>query len=437
MPLPHLAVTSRTDLHAARESTNWIANASIFPFLELPLELRNLIYSHVFGMSSHNDRDDRIERRHLKCFKPSAASFLLLLHHKYLLLNRQVASEALEILLKNHTVYLSCGPFVLKSLLTRIQHERTGQGRQWLQWMKSIELDWVTFPNLRFYPPTWEDEENEEDDWDWEQHGHRMGVDYVRGVQNSESSFRSYENEDEYDYEGSGYDDNLYSPAGTHLHPSIHQVQATQAQDTSDPFGFSTHYPFSDPTHGPTYSIMSQDEIITKVGLLVSMEVTPLFTYLASEVFALSSITLPFYFTARTSPPQRGVAPGTNLPVKMRYWVQVACHALLLLCPPNANTPAKINEVRIKYMPKDPWASMGANVELHNMAREGVFFTERDNEREGEGEAFRAIWAELESRGVRLRDGALDAEVHLLEWDGDMCRVGDELEVVFTRTKGV
>jgi hypothetical protein len=115
----------------------------------------------------------------LKYFKPSAAAILLVLHHEYFLLNRQVAREALEVLLKNHTVFLSCGPFVLKALLERIA-EQNGPGRQWLKWMKKIELDWVTFPNLTHYPP---DREAGRDEWYWEQDEQEVDVDYVRGAQ--------------------------------------------------------------------------------------------------------------------------------------------------------------------------------------------------------------------------------------------------------------
>jgi hypothetical protein len=135
-----------------------------------------------------------------------------------------VAREALEILFKNHNVFLSCGPFVLKTLLERIE-EQNGPGRQWLKWLKAIELDWVTFPNLTHYPP---DREEGRDEWYWEHDEVEVDVDYIRGAQYSGHY-------DEYDHEGGHYDDNFYDPSDSSLYPSFHQPPAQTTPSASQP----------------------------------------------------------------------------------------------------------------------------------------------------------------------------------------------------------
>jgi len=148
--------------------------------------------------------------------------------HNYFLLNRQVAREALEILFKNHSVYLSCGPFVLKALLEKIE-EPNGPGRQWLKWLKKIELDWLTLPNLQHYPP---DREEGRDVWYWEHDQVEVDVDYVRGAYYSGHY-------DEYDHEGKSYDDNFYDASNSSLYPSFRQPATTQPSNANDPFGFA------------------------------------------------------------------------------------------------------------------------------------------------------------------------------------------------------
>jgi hypothetical protein len=367
---------------------------------------------------------------------------LLVTHHEYLLLNRQVAREALEILFKNHNVFLSCGPFVLKTLLERIE-EQNGPGRQWLKWLKAIELDWVTFPNLTHYPP---DREEGRDEWYWEHDEVEVDVDYIRGAQYSGHY-------DEYDHEGGHYDDNFYDPSDSSLYPSFYQPPAQQAPSANDPFGFATHYPFTDPTRDPVHEA-SAEEIATKLDLLVSMEVTPLFTYLGSPSFNLSSISLPLYFISRESRHNRSVSrPGYALPLKIRYWVRVCVHALLMLTSPqhtvgtSSTSVPLLQEVRVKYLPWDIWASMEPADNLSRMVDAGVWFDKPEDreggEREGEGEAFRAVWDGMRARiPVEKRKGkkklGLKAQVRLVPWDGnvDTWRVGDELEVVFTRDMG-
>lgn len=435
-----------------------------FRFLSLPRELRDLIYDYTLSIPDPRSvRALRIERRNLKYFKPSAAAILLVLHHEYLLLNRQVAREALEVLFKNHTVFLSCGPFVLKAILSRIE-EQNGPGRRWLRWIKSIELDWVTFPNLTHYPP---DREGGRDEWYWEneeEYGNGNGggsgevcmydeeevdVDYIRGAQYNGHY-------DEYDHEGGHYDDNFYDPDDASLYPAFHPPSArpnntnntntNNANASTDPFGFATHYPFADPSLPPDAqqdASPSPDDIATKLTQLVAMEVTPLFTYLSSPTFTLDSITLPLYFISRESFHHRSASrPGYALPLKIRYWVQVCVHAIMMLLPLPSNADSNdgassLREVRVRYLPWDVWASMDPADDLRRVVDKGVWFDEKGAEaieREGEGEAFRAVWGSLREKGYKGRMG-LDARVKYVKWDGnvDSWRVGDELEVVFRR----
>ncbi|KAH7399246.1 hypothetical protein BKA66DRAFT_508199 [Pyrenochaeta sp. MPI-SDFR-AT-0127] len=406
----------------------------VFPFLKLPRELRDQIYDHVFRLQDHrSERALRIERRNLKQFKPSPAALLLVLHHEYFLLNQQVAREALQVLLKSHTVFLSCGPFVLKSLLEKVE-QQNGLGRQWLNRMKKIELDWVTFPNLKLYPP---DREDGRDTWYWEQDESDVQVDYVRGAQH-------HGHYDEYDHEGGHYEDNFYEASNTSLYPSFHQPSISHATSTDDPFGFASHYPFADPSQDATQDVSAED-VTTKLDLLVSMEVLPLFTYLASQTFNLTSITVPLYFISKHAHHHRSITrPGYALPLKIRYWVQVCIQALLMLTTSNRPlTQPPLQQVRVKYLPWDIWASMDPADDLHRMVEKGLWFDDPDaaegGGRESEGEAFRAVWADMraqvshEGRGTR-RFG-LSADVKFVPWDGnvDSCRVGDELEVVFTK----
>ncbi len=412
-----------------------------FAFLKLPRELRDHIYNHVFCLPDpRSERALRIERRNLKYFAPSPASILLVLHHEYLLLNRQIAREALELLLKRHTVFFSCGPFVLKSLLERIE-QHSEHGKHWLKCMKDIQLDWVTFPNLKQYPP---DREEGRDQWYWEQDDIELDI-------------SANEHYNEYDHEGNHYDDNLYEPSNASLYPSFNP-SSQAATNPNDPFGFANHYPFTDPVQDQGHDASAED--ITKLDLLVSMEVTPLFTYLASPTFNLTSITLPLYFISKQSHHYRSaVRPGFALPLKIRFWVHVCVHALLMLRAPSPPAVASssshatsllpaLQEVRVKYLPWDIWASMDPADDLHRMTEEGIWFEEpeegEEDEREGEGEAFRAVWAVLGSKEEettgrnKSRSSEFNADVKFVPWDGnvDSWRVGDELEIVFTSNGG-
>lgn len=103
---------------------------------------------------------------------------------------------------------LSCGPYVLKQVLSKIE-DSGGPGKQCLQRMKNIELDWVTFPNLRLYPP---ERSEGKDEWWWENDGHEVDVDYIRGAQYNGHY-------DELDHEGGYYDDNYYEAEDASLYP--------------------------------------------------------------------------------------------------------------------------------------------------------------------------------------------------------------------------
>ncbi|KAH7563905.1 hypothetical protein BM1_00952 [Bipolaris maydis] len=425
-----------------RQGEDALPQQAIFPFLKLPRELRDHIYDYAFAAQNHRCQRP-IERRNLKYFQPSAAAILLITRHDYFLLNRQVAREALEVLFKHHTVYLSCGPFVLKTLFQKIE-EPNGPGRQWLKWLKKIHLDWETLPNLRNYPP--ERDEARVDDY-WEHDQVEVDVDYIRGA---------YYNAhyDEYDHEGQHYDDNLYDPPNMPLYPSFRHRTPSQPPNANDPFGLSTHYPFIDPNRDPAQEASAAD-ISSKLDLLVSLEVTPLFTYLSSPSFNLTSITLPLAFISRESYHHRHLSrPGYALPVKIRYWIQVCVHALLMLVAPRAlgcaesttaATTTSLQQVRVRYAPTDIWASMEPADDLARMVDEGVWFDAPDegqeDDRQGQGEAFRAVWEgmkariPLEQRKELGERWGLCAAVSFVPWDGeiDNGRVGDELEVVFTR----
>ncbi|KAG9204145.1 hypothetical protein G6514_001783 [Epicoccum nigrum] len=409
---------------------------AVLPFLRLPRELRDQIYNHALSIpDKRSDRALRIERRNLKHFRPSAAALLLILHHEYFLLNRQIALEALEALFKHHSVFLSCGPFVLKSLLEAV--EQHPPGAQWLAWLKAIELDWVTFPDLRMYPP---DRAHGRDEWWFEaaDDGVEVDVDYVRGAAYSGHY-------DEHDYTGNYYDDNFYDPADAALYPSYtHRAPAVNPNAAADDLStLFDHNPFPDAEeayHPAATTARPTDDLSTKLSLLVETEVSPLFVYLSSRTFpALTTLTLPLYFISRESLAHRRASrPAYALPLKVRFWVHVVAHALAMLL----HTPS-LAAVRVRYMPWDIWASMDSCDDLSRIATHGVWFDDPDTdgpggEREDEGEAFRCVWALLAERGMDVGKGkcrmGLQADISVVKWDGEMdsYRVGDELEVIFT-----
>jgi hypothetical protein len=398
------------------------------------------IYNHALSIpDKRSDRALRIERRNLKHFRPSAAALLLILHHEYFLLNRQIALEALEALFKHHSVFLSCGPFVLKSLLEAV--EQHPPGAQWLSWLKAIELDWVTFPDLRMYPP---ERTHGRDEWWFEaaaaEDGVEVDVDYVRGA-----AYSSHY--DEHDYTGNYYDDNFYDPADAALYPSYtHHAPVVNPNAAADDLStLFDHNPFPDAEEAYQPAAPT-DDLTTKLSLLVEMEVSPLFAYLSSPSFpALTTLTLPLYFISRDSfAHRRASRPAYTLPLKVRFWAHVVAHALAML----VQTSSSLARVRVRYMPWDIWASMDSCDDLSRIVKQGVWFDDevRDGpggEREDEGEAFRCVWGLLGESGVDVgRTGGkgkgrmgLQAGIRVVKWDGEMdsYRVGDELEVVFTK----
>jgi hypothetical protein len=86
--------------------------------------------------------------------------------------------------------------------------------------------------------------------------------------------------------------------------------------------------------------------------------------------------------------------------------------------------------------------------DLRRTVDAGVWFDNPEEgqevEREGEGEAFRAVWEGMRARTTyeeRKKLGkrwGLKADITFLPWDGNMDsgRVGDELEIVFSRDGG-
>ncbi|KAF2013110.1 hypothetical protein BU24DRAFT_493655 [Aaosphaeria arxii CBS 175.79] len=396
---------------------------TITSLLHLPRELRDQIYDYTLALpDNRTEHALRIERRNVRQFRPTPASILLILRHEYLLLNRQVASEATEVLFKHHTIHFSCGPWVLKTLLTRIEHEHSQMGKQWLRWMKNIELNWTTFPNLRLYPPA---EESRKGYWGEEHDEYEIDVDYVRGAQ-SDSHY------DEYDFDGEAYNDNLYAPNDGSLYPSF-----SQPPDPMDPFGFSTHYPFTDPTHEPVDEAGGTDDIEVRLEKLVEQEVVPLFDYLASPTFALSTITFPLYFIARRTYHHQNITQAdTALPLKLWYWIRLAICALRTLLQPGrqgGNSP--FDAVRVRYIPWDIWASMDPSDNLAGLVKKGLWNDAHDNHGIGTGwDVFQTIRLGLEATGIDVTKECV-TEVRLIRWQGDLDsrRVGDELEISFRR----
>lgn len=390
-------------------------------FLGLPRELRDLIYSEVFN----GYRKPRTtERRHLTHFTPSPANILLVLHWECLLINTQVAAEAVEILFKRHTVLLRAGPLVVNSLFYRIEQDPTGKGQELLQSLRHLELDWTTFPSLRHYPGKAQTKLRRQ----------------ARGMAINPSPYSEEEegadlSEDmgiegpSLDDEGIDYDDNHYAPSSPHQWSS-YQVNASTQSSTADPFGLLSHYPFSDPNQDFSYSTAAEEKMFANLEYLIYEEVTPLFHYLSSPTFCLSSMSLPLHFIKRSQYQRRILAPPQYaVPLTIRYWVHVIAHALVLLHPPYPDTVPKLKEVRVQYKPKNLWAALDPCDDLGSMCENGVWG-------DGGGSGFRAVWDEFE----RLRDMAtdtreLDVDVKLVRGGSSMYeeRLGDELEVTIKR----
>jgi hypothetical protein len=387
-------------------------------FLGLPRELRNLIYDEVFKGCR---KPRSIERRNLTNFTPAPVNILLVLNWACLLINTQVAAEALEILFKKHVVLLLCGPSVLNSFLYRIGQDVTGTGKELLQSLKHVELDWLTFPNLRYYPGR---EQN------------RLSC----GDHDMETS-SPYSDEEgitieapTVDYEGESYDDDDhdYAHSGSHQHWPAHRINDDSTQSSAaDPFGLLSHYPFADPSgeSTTTYSAAAEERMFSNLEYMIYREVTPLFHYLSSPTFFLSSMTLPLYFIKREQYQTRiRLRPAYALPLKVRYWVHVIAHALLLLHPPHPSTIPKLNELRVLYKPKNIWASLDPCDDLGNMCENGVWGANG-------GSGFRAVWDEFERLRGMTDTEELDVKVKLMRGGSNVYdeNLGDELEVIIKR----
>ncbi|KAF2498612.1 hypothetical protein BU16DRAFT_524699 [Lophium mytilinum] len=448
-----------------------------FRFFALPRELRDQVYHHVFELpDSRSPRALCIERRHLAFFKPTPASILLILHQEDLLWNRQVAREALEVLFKKHTVFLSSGPFVLTRFLKMIQeqvgchrgqkvdinkadNEQAGadlgsalqhvddpMGPVVLSWLKRIELDWITFPNLRFYPP-----------WRWDDAPSVPWVD--PWVDEDPSSFNSpprpkeLRTETSWNYAGESseyYDDNYYDDrkgwpdySWEEFYEDAQDVQDAredddpEEQDSGDPFGFDGHYPFSDPTSEPRWDDSTPRDARTALDRLISREVMPLFAYLSTPPIALTSITIPLFFVSRPKHHSRASLPeDMKLPLRIRYWTKVIASALYMLLNRTDNQP--LQEVRIRYAPFDIWASLEPTDDLLKLESEGLWNTEGEfnfKSGDGEGQAFKAVQAELRELGVEWGPKTVDVKARIVKWTLETGgeKPGDELELVVTK----
>ena len=289
------------------------------------------------------------------------------------------------------------------------------------------------------YPP---DRTHGRDEWWFEQEANdniEVDVDYLRGA-----AYTSHY--DEHDHTGGYYDDNFYDPSDASLYPAYyHQTPVLHPNAAADDIStLFSHNPFQDAeeAYHPTTTSTTAEDLSTKLDLLVSMEVEPLFTYLSTPTFlSLTSITIPLYFISRESYfHRRNSRPGYTLPLKVRYWVHVAVEAFTML-----HSSSTLQEVRVKYMPWDIWASMDSCDDLHRIVERDVWFndplTDGDGgEREHEGEAFRCVWGMLVEKGLctgkRGPRMGLTSSIRFVKWDGEMdsYRVGDELEVMFKKT---
>ncbi|KAF2663078.1 hypothetical protein K491DRAFT_617013 [Lophiostoma macrostomum CBS 122681] len=403
-------------------------SVTISPFLKLPREIRDQIYHDFY--TNPSQRCVRIERRHLRYFVPTATRILLLLHGDELLLNHQIAEEALEALFKHHTVLMSGGPFVISSLLSRIEKQAGDRGKHWLRLLKHVEFDWCTFPHLSNYPPSAKEAKGQKPWW-VEHDGVEVDVDYVR-------STRDKGHNNEYDNESRGYDDNRFRPADLDLYPNLTRLTDNNPHtlDPADPFGFSSHYPFGEPDRPDEGQRLSYEEVYDKLCLLVEAEVTPLFEYLSSPTFRLRSITIPLFFLSKRVQQQRAISkPGFPVPMQTSYWVHFAVHALLMLHSwfSDGSSRSTLQEVKIKYMPKTTLVLLDPADDLNRMVRDGVFFSEEDESREGEGEVFKALWNEVEAYGVSRK--SFKADVQMATWANGIER--SALEITFRKARFV
>lgn len=415
------------------------------PFLALPRELRDQIYNHVFNIPDNRPSHAlRIERPNIEHFNATPASILAILHHGYILLNRSIAAEALEALFKNHTVFFSCGPYVLKEILGRILAGGNGEGKRWFTWLKRVEIDWVTLPiALRRPPPR----RRKTPPWrqDYRPQIEEGDYDYMPDYEDSRDS------EDR-----GGSDSNTYDPASRYLWQG--QDHTNVSSPSNDPFGFSSHYPFSDdlsedfvndfsdtpftdPLADPSSYPYAFDNhrwsAYEALSRLEHTEIKPLFNFFSTAPLNLTKITLPLYFLSQSSARwqsrfQRRASEASAIPPDINYWVRMCIHGVLMLL----NEPSTLRELCIRYMPYDIWASLEPTDDLAKIEKNG--FWSSDDGTEGEREAFKAVLAGLVERGVELRPEDVDVNLRLVKWTAEETsgeQIGDELEVLMRRLK--
>ncbi|OCL08056.1 hypothetical protein AOQ84DRAFT_246591, partial [Glonium stellatum] len=407
------------------------------PFLALPRELRDQIYDHVFNIPDNRSSHDlRIERPDIEHFSATPTSILAILHHGCILLNRSIAAEALEALFKKHTVFFSCGPYVLKETLSRISAGGNGEGKKWLSWMKRVEIDWVTLPIALRRPPP-----RRRRTPPWRQ-------DYRPQIEEGDDYYMpDYEgSRDSEDYGDS--DPDTYDPANGYI------WQGQEPHDTSsssnDPFGLSYHYPFSpdlsedffsdtpfaDPlTDPPSYPYVFDNHhwnAHEALSRLEQTEIKPLFSFLSTGPLNLTRMTLPLYFPSRLNARwqtrfQRRAPEASAVSPDINYWVRVSIHGVLMLL----KEPPALRELCIRYMPYNIWASLEPSDDLAEIEKNGLWGSEEGTGEERE--SLKAVLTGLAERGVQLKPEDVNVSLRLVKWTGEEThggRIGDGLEVL-------
>jgi hypothetical protein len=115
-------------------------------FFDLPRELRDIIYSGVYRNQSRAEQCIIIEARRLYPLREDSS---LLALARYLgspitQTNKQVAVEYAERILKTQRIYIRSGPTILHTFFRYLDKTH-------LQWIKAIEMDWLTMPMELYY----------------------------------------------------------------------------------------------------------------------------------------------------------------------------------------------------------------------------------------------------------------------------------------------
>lgn len=393
-----------------------------------------MIYEYAFAMrDQRSSRDRRIERRGVKRFTPTPAMILLVARYQYLVLSRAVALEALEVLFKRHTVLFSCGPLVLKTFLSKIEKERSGQGKKWLKWLKHIELDWTQFLSIRAYLLLRGSHQRQGNVENLREHMVSLDEPGERGGPDQHDMSDYF---DEFDCESGLYNDNLYSIDDPTLHsiiPDYEESGEVLDEIFGEPIDEGPHM------HVAFDAELGEGKLREGLRWLFKLEILPLFEYLCSPSFALSSLTVPLHFVRRGRYSQRGTSPSKM--AKPLYYIQMAICALTMLLSDRADGSPCLNKVIIKYIPLDLWIYIEClqSGEYERLQKEGVFF-DRNNEhlRWNDGEAMQAVWEGLARRGLTTPRDYLKASVTRVQGEegeggSENLEIVDHLEIVFTR----